>query len=91
VPRDQLDIDPLLDLAELKRVQLLLIDFQCYEKITPRQRNIIMYHVKEIEIFLKNNINKAIKSEFAVKPIKMFPTQVRDNKAEYQRIKNRKS
>jgi hypothetical protein len=87
-------MDPIGDLSDLKKAQLLLIDLQCYGNLTPRQRNKIMHHVQEIETYLKEKTAKAIKSEFATKPIKLFPRLCdtpEKNHEKYERLKQRKA
>jgi hypothetical protein len=90
VERDKAFIFPLGDLEEMRKFQLLLIDYQCYGQLKPSERNKIMHHVREIEIHLKENFQKAVKKEFAVKPIKIFERSKETNHQYYERHKNRK-
>lgn len=90
VEREKAFIFPLGDLEEMRKFQLLLIDIQCYGQLKPSERNKIMHHVREIEIYLKDNFQKAVIKEFAVKPIKIFERSKEANHQYYERHKNKK-
>lgn len=72
VPRES--VECVEDLETMRELQLNLINLQLYDKkLTPRHLNKIVFEIHMIEIWIKENSARILKSEFKVKPITSFP------------------
>lgn len=81
----------LTDIEEIRDFRSRLIDSFLYEKLSRAKKGRVLFYVKRVDEWLKENAERVLKSEFAVKPIKIFPSiSPEKNHEKYERYKKKK-
>ena len=80
----------LADLDYMRDFRTRLINSFLYEKLTASKKSRVLFYVKMVDEWLKENTERVLKSEFAVKPIKIFDRSKETNHQYYERHKKLK-
>jgi len=80
----------LADLDDIRDLRTRLIDSFLYEKLSRAKKSRVLFYVKYADEWLKENAERVLKSEFAVKPIKIFERSKETNHQYYERYKTKK-
>lgn len=79
----------LADLDDIRDLRTRLIDSFLYEKLSRAKKSRVLFYVKYADEWLKENAERVLKSEFTVKPIKIFERSKETNHQYCERHKNK--